>query len=821
MILMLFIMKRKIKNLLFILFFVVVYPVSIKAEDNTNAKFDTEQVVNDLNQKKSKIITQIDTLLTEIDQLIAAGCYEKAVQKFESVKQKSKQLGNSEYAKVKKAFIDRKEEEFYKIWSQNLESKANAAYINKEWEDSIKLAQKSIDILNKTENPNSGITKSQKLIITKSANQLIHRDYKNNASEIASLSEYQKNKKNIDIALAQARTYIKNKQYVEARDILEKILVSDQYNSEAIFLLNDVYKKMFITSKRRNDVSMRDKMDQVEWVKNEPYRDDKSTSLTVVRSEQSSVPQEENTNLRKKLQNIIIPKAEFDNASISSVITYIIKESKNLDTKDHAGINIVLKLEDNPTQEPVKITMSMDHMPAGELIKYVCIYSGLQYRVEEDAVIIGSNIDALETKHISLKSDIINSLVSSLKINTSTISTKTGFYEPTEFSTKGAAQLQTTSPASQLNSAVLKGYFSMRGILFPTGSQIAWDVRTNTLIVTNTHDNIKALENLLLELDTQLPLVLIEAKFVEVREEDLKELGLKWKQYLQSQGGGPEWGINVFNPSYVTGTTLPAAQTTTQNGNDAIMRQYNSGNIGKLINDYSVPINNFVGKAIGNFDFWLYALDQCTMTEVLSAPKVVTKSGTPAVINVVEENYYPTSWSAPTVSVTDNTVTVNLSKPTFAEPTDLGIRLNVIPTVSSNNYTILLDLRPQVVAFDGWSDYRYHIKWQQGTSTTPNDTLIPVKMPKILHKDVTTKVRIFDGETVVVGGIITDDTVTTDDQVPILGNIPLIGRLFRSQYKESTKKNLLIFVTAKLVNPDGSTVRKILNENGLPNFKPI
>lgn len=81
-----------------------------------------------------------------------------------------------------------------------------------------------------------------------------------------------------------------------------------------------------------------------------------------------------------------------------------------------------------------------------------------------------------------------------------------------------------------------------------------------------------------------------------------------------------------------------------------------------------------------------------------------------------------------------------------------------------------------------------------------------------------TSVDCFDGETIVLGGVIKDQVSATDDQYPILGTLPIVGRLFQSKTKESTKQNLLIFLTCRLVNPDGSPLRE-REMRGLPPFR--
>jgi general secretion pathway protein D len=78
-----------------------------------------------------------------------------------------------------------------------------------------------------------------------------------------------------------------------------------------------------------------------------------------------------------------------------------------------------------------------------------------------------------------------------------------------------------------------------------------------------------------------------------------------------------------------------------------------------------------------------------------------------------------------------------------------------------------------------------------------------MEQPFFNTRRLTTSLLIYNGATVVMGGMITEVRTDVEDKVPILGDIPIIGRLFRSRYESSEKKNLLIFVTARLVDPSG------------------
>ena len=88
---------------------------------------------------------------------------------------------------------------------------------------------------------------------------------------------------------------------------------------------------------------------------------------------------------------------------------------------------------------------------------------------------------------------------------------------------------------------------------------------------------------------------------------------------------------------------------------------------------------------------------------------------------------------------------------------------------------------------------------------------VPMEQPFFKERSIDTVVTLYNGATVVMGGLITEERKSMEDKIPFLGDIPFIGRLFRSRSEWSNKRNLLLFVTARLVGPDG---RMIQNSSG-------
>src|SRR5207248_5308329 len=155
------------------------------------------------------------------------------------------------------------------------------------------------------------------------------------------------------------------------------------------------------------------------------------------------------------------------------------------------------------------------------------------------------------------------------------------------------------------------------------------------------------------------------------------------------------------------------------------------------------------------------------------------------------------------------------------ETRNTGVTLEVEPVVGGDATTIDLNLIPQVVEFEGFINYGSPIN-AVGVQTVGNviSTSVPIELtPNVINqpvfstRKVTTSVSVYDGQTVVLGGLMREDVQKTEDKVPILGDIPLLGRAFRTNVEQHEKKNLVMFVTARIVTPAGVPLNE--EEEGL------
>jgi general secretion pathway protein D len=169
---------------------------------------------------------------------------------------------------------------------------------------------------------------------------------------------------------------------------------------------------------------------------------------------------------------------------------------------------------------------------------------------------------------------------------------------------------------------------------------------------------------------------------------------------------------------------------------------------------------------------------------------------------------------------------------TINYPTEVlpfGPTLDVVPYVSADGFTIQMTLIPTITEFLGYDDPGAFVPQAQSVSGGQGGAAIPLRaqlpLPHFRLRQVTTSAIVWDGQTVVLGGLITEDVTKLKDKVPVLGDLPLLGRFFRSESSETAKKNLMIFVTPTIIDPAGNPFHSEdempFAANSIPEQKPF
>ncbi len=546
--------------------------------------------------------------------------------------------------------------------------------------------------------------------------------------------------------------------------------------------------------------------------------------------------------LAKKLNEIVLQNFSFTNAEIGQVVTALSEMSEQFDpaASGPKGVNIVLL---DPTNKKPTVTLTLRNATLKRVLDFVTEAIGYQYEVQADAVIVrpGGETSTLDTAFFP--------------ITHATMLRMTGISGGSGGKDAAGGTTGADTAASGGEAASMKGFFQQAGVNFEavTGSSLAFD--GSSIIVTQTARNIERIRNILARYN-DVRQVEIESKFMEVQEGALEELGVQWSltrrgiPQFDTATGAPildSNGRQVFTPQEVYGTnavnrTLSDAFTqinnvsgiqivganttsTTTTGSATTTTSQAAGSQVVPFNAPSIPggvslaqgasalanITGFVGEF--NVNALIRALSQKQGTDLLSSPKITVMSGTPASITVAQEMRYPQSYgeiqSQVSTGGTGGTgVTVTAGTPQEFTMRNVGVEMKVTPTVEEDDYSISLDLNPKVTEFEGFVEYGGpSVAISGGTSVTVPPGFF---QPIFSVRDISTKVTIWDGATLVMGGLTREEVKKVDDKVPFFGDLPLVGRLFRSKGESSQKRNLLIFVTANLVSPGGSPKKQNL-----------
>ncbi|MEZ5449698.1 MAG: type IV pilus secretin PilQ [Thiolinea sp.] len=297
---------------------------------------------------------------------------------------------------------------------------------------------------------------------------------------------------------------------------------------------------------------------------------------------------------------------------------------------------------------------------------------------------------------------------------------------------------------------------------------VSYDERTNTLLVKDTASQVAQIRDLIKVLDVPVQQVLIESRIVIANDEFGKELGAKF-------GAAPRWinndsiglgagSLNGASDSYYTSI----ADSNSSGGNGTI----------KLpgIND-RLNVNLPVVGAAGSFgfsiltsdfmlDLELSALQAESKGEIIATPRVITSNQTKAMIEQgVEIPYQQASSSGAT-------------------------------NVAFKKAVLSLEVTPQITPDEHIS---MDLKVNQDTVGQ-----VYANVPSIDTREIQTKVLVENGQTIVLGGVHEENSINGSTKVPVLGDLPVVGQLFRKTNRSETKRELLIFVTPKIVDSNGS-----------------
>lgn len=598
----------------------------------------------------------------------------------------------------------------------------------------------------------------------------------------------------------------------------QDVLLIDPYNAEALNNLRSVNVRSTNVAETRYDNEHRKLITELEWrwanqIPAEGENPAENQINAPVKKES-----EDTAGIDKKIRSITIPRVDFEEVTIPTAIKFLQEESKRNDPEG-VGVNIFLRRASSlpaettaqqqspdgapmdpaaagaaPAAAPVpapapaaapaaggegataaaggevdpeanakKINLIITKKSLFDALRYLCDAAGLKMRVERYAVVIAPEnvpLDDLETKIF-----------------------------PVEKSAFGEVNVE--------DATALKTFFIDRGIRFPIGSQIVYDTRISRLIVTNTIENLRAIDDVIqVILSDKDPMVEISAKFIEVGQNDLKELSFDYTVSYNPNN----YPYGNYNPDTGTIPGYSSQRLSFKDSMTGLTRNYNGG-----ADELFVVKGVAGGENAFAYTAKIFAANQMDSSDTLASPRVTTLAGMPAHIEMVKEVPFVDEYDQGTTqqgnsasgdtNSSTQTFTIIGPFPTFQDPTPLGIMMDVTPEVDKVRRTIRVRMAPKVTTFTGWTTFE---------STDASGNIDLMRKPIIAIRDIDTTVTVYDGETIVLGGVIDDTVVTLNDKIPVLGDLPLVGRMFQSRYSQAAKKNLLIFMTCRLVKPDGS-----------------
>lgn len=489
--------------------------------------------------------------------------------------------------------------------------------------------------------------------------------------------------------------------------------------------------------------------------------------------------------------------------------------------------------------------LRLTNVPLAVALKYICDMTKLRYKVDDYAVTLvplSEGDDDTFTRSFAVPPNFQSGLEASVGPGGGGVAEVDPFSDPAP------------GPSLLTERAPIKELLANSGIKFGDNTSASLN-NAGTLLVTNTATELDKIEQLVDSFKAKQPKqIKITTKFVEITQENNDELGFDWiispfsvGSDMFGAGGTIGNGVtrlgNDFSGPGIPGVapgTDPVTNIVTagnRTGDGAIARN----SIDAVLNNPSrAAQNQNVAPGIlsltglfsdGEVKMIMRGLSQRKGMDLMTAPSITAKSGEKATIEIIREFIYPTEYEPPQIpqqqggnfggggggggGIINNggiqTFPVTPATPTAFDVRNTGVTLEVEPNISDNDFMIDLRFVPEITEFEGFINYGSPIT-TGGTDALGNPVQITltenrIEMPVFSTRRVNSSLTIYDGYTVAVGGLMREDVQMVEDKVPILGDIPLIGRLFQSSADNRIKSNLIVFVTAQIIDATGRPLR--------------
>ena len=606
--------------------------------------------------------------------------------------------------------------------------------------------------------------------------------------------------KEIKKLLSLADQLIETGQYRSARQKLDDVLRIDPYNGAARKKIELVEQKRLLIANKRYDTSRVKALAQVTeaWIPPPPAKIDPSKT----RGTGSAGPSRA-AEILKELSSIEIPEIIFSEKPLREAVEELQRLSE-LNDPNKKGINFVLRLPLGGGSDPESATVSLElrKVKLQTALKYLCeqIRGGekLRFEVEDNAVFLLPATESggeLETRSYTLPPTLI-------------------------------ADLSTpeTDPA-KVGDLVLSNIGADAKI---QGSKAVCFRDTGKLVVRNIAREHAKIEQRIRDSSNENPQKQfeIESKFLQFTENDLKNFTFNYVVNatdsipLSSDPGETPRPIGFGTQT--TGLRGTAGLDPNGVALAGLKQLLDPNNLQASSNQ--IGVNGQIFNK--GFSAILQLLQNALGKDLVAAPRVICADGKDSEIFIGREMRYPTTYSQPVVPQNDSGQGAGFilpGNPGAFEPRPVGVTLkvNASSTVLPTAVDIKID-KLEVVDFSGFLNYGTTINSVTtgtprtvdiitGLVTDPGEPPVagspsqsPYLVPVFARKSVTSQIRMLDGQTFAIGGLLAEADQMVDDSVPILGDLPIAGRLFRSEVSQRVKNNLVVFTTVRIIKPDGT-----------------
>jgi MSHA biogenesis protein MshL len=279
--------------------------------------------------------------------------------------------------------------------------------------------------------------------------------------------------------------------------------------------------------------------------------------------------------------------------------------------------------------------------------------------------------------------------------------------------------------------------------------------------------------------------VLIEAKIVEVQLSDQYASGVDWNKVIGAFND-VNIGVGAYLP-ILPGSSTNASLSTASTGNGALTFGVNGGDLGAVL-----------------------ALTQTFgTTRTLSSPRLSAINNQQAVLTFAKNAvYYDCTYEPASQSTSSSAPTTSTEASLDCEQktVPLGIIMSILPSINLDTQEVTLNVRPTLTrqVDIATSPVTGFLKSQAATAAAA-DAIPPITTPVIESREIDSITKVKSGGVMIIGGLMEDASRNTETGAPGLGELPVFGNLFKSRSEDSSKRELIIFIKATIVNSDGST----------------